>query len=637
MKKLLIVLLTFMLLSIGVAAAVPVNPVSDEGAVLVYQNTFDDASAISDFTQYRGTWSVVDGTLRLTDYSSNTNSFIIYNGDSDITSLADYIVEVDMLNSQGATGLVARADLDSVCDQNHGHCGYLSMVGTNGYIAGIRKSSADGKSTSIMNTSKQLLHHGTDIHIRIAVRGNLITTTLTDIDSGMELWGWTQIDDSWSKGSVGLFAYTKIVDGLDNRNVSFDNLKIYTLPALSEKNDFTAACGGMLQYGTVRLDSTEADTVAIYNTSQAIGTVKADVFTPASGKVGLVFAKDQNSYYKLAYSSDKYLYLIKVVDGYETVLKKTQYLHGTSWWGIGDIRAVYDGETVYGYFLDKCLIKYTDSSPLTGTGIGVFSDAAGNTIMNFEVSDTTTPDKADIIIWGHSHMGRWLHAYDVLGDYGKVMNLGIGGSTTAFWYSIADELATYEADTVIIMSGSNDLALRENTETLKYLSDTIGIMKKSNPDLEVILITEWYQPGRYEAYAAKVRDMNRLWAEYAEKNSKWITLVDGFGIAMNDDGTFNGFLSDGTTVNSEVFADSQHLSILSYDKLNARVLEALEYRYNGGTGDADGDGTITVRDVIVSLEMLVNRDFSKMFYLDVSGDGKFTILDVIIIMKNAVK
>ncbi len=346
---------------------------------------------------------------------------------------------------------------------------------------------------------------------------------------------------------------------------------------------------------------------------------------------------DNLKIYKLAYSSDKYLYLIKVVDGGETVLKKTQYLHGTSWWGAGDIRAVYDGETVYGYFLDKCLIKYTDPSPLTGTGVGVFSDAAGNTILNFAISDIETPDKADIIIFGHSHMGRWFHAHHVLGKYGKVMNLGIGGSTTAFWNTIADELTTYGADTVVIMSGSNDLALRENTVTLGYLSDTIDTLKRSNPDLEVILITEWYQPGRYEEYAAKVRDMNRLWTEYAAKNSKWITLVDGFGIAMNEDGSFNGFLSDGTTVNPEVFADSQHLSILSYDKLNARVTEALEYRFNGGTGDADGDGVVTVNDVLSAIRMVINQDDSKKFYLDVSGDGKVTVLDIIIILKNTVK
>ena len=487
MKKLLVILLTFALFTIGIAAAVPVNPISNDGAVLVYQNTFDDEASIADFTQYRGTWSVVDKTLRLTDYSSNTNSFIIYTGDTAVTSLTDYIVEVDILNSQGATGLVARADLDSVCDQNHGHCGYLSMVGSNGYITGIRTSSADGKSTTIFNASKQLLHHGVDIHVRIAVRGNVITTTVTDISSGMDLWGWTQIDNSWTKGSIGLFAYTKILDGLDNRNVSFDNLKVYTLPALTDESDFTAVSGGFSQHGTARLDSTAADSVAVYKTSQKTGTVQAQVFTPASGKVGLVFAKEENSYYKLAYSSDKYLYLIKVVDGAETVLKKTQYLHGTSWWGIGDIRAVYDGETVYGYFLDKCLIKYTDSSPLTGTGVGVFSDAADNTILNFETSDVTVADKADIIIFGHSHMGRWFHAHHVLGDYGKVMNLGIGGSTTVFWHTIAEELTTYDADTVIIMSGSNDLALRENTVTLEYLSGTIDIMKKANPDLEVIL------------------------------------------------------------------------------------------------------------------------------------------------------
>ena len=639
MKRFLIAVSLFSLLSVSVMSATPVTPIGDDGASLIYENTFDNAESIADFTQYRDTWEVTNGQLRFTGTENgNTNSFILYTGSSELTSLTDYIVEVDMLNSQGASGLIARADLDSVSDLGHGHCGYLTMISTNGYSAVMRTPNAKGDSVLTFNTSKQLLHHCTNLHIRTMVRGDIISTTLTNKDTGLTLWGWTQQNDDWAKGTVGLFAYGKITNGLDSRSVAFDNLKVYTIPSLKESSDFSEVSGGFSQFGgTARLDSTAENSVAIFNDPQSTGTVQADVFTPKSGNVGIIFAKSDESYYKLAFSSDNFIHLIKVINGEETLLKKTEYKHGTTVFGIGDIRAVYDGSTIYGYFLDNCLIKYTDTSPLTGDGVGVFSDTADNTILNFTTSQHTAPDKADVIIWGHSHMGRWYHAHDVLGKYGKVMNAGIGATNTKFWYSIADELTTYDADTVIIMSGSNDLSLRSNTETLEYLSGTIDIMKAANQGLKVILITEWYQPARYEQYGEKVLDLNRLWTEYASKNSSWVTLVDGFGIPMDEEGNFNGFLDDGSSINYEVFADTQHLNILSYDKLNSLVLDALKESGTSVKCDADGNGTLSANDVFTGLSKLINKTESKVKYLDLNYDGKFSLLDILILVKRTVE
>ncbi|MBR5538455.1 MAG: hypothetical protein IKU61_01000 [Clostridia bacterium] len=636
MRKFLFVLLAFPIFCLPIFSAVPVTPLSTSGAKLVYENTFDNKDSISDFTQYRDTWTVVDGKLRFTGLEAgNTNSFIIYTGNKEITELSDYVAEVDMFNSRGASGLIARADLENVSDAGHGHGGYLTMISTSGNSAVMRTPNRAGSAVETFITSKQLLHHNTNVHIKTVVRGNIISTTLTDIDTGMTLWGWTQKHNTWKKGSVGLFAYGKVTSGLDCRDVAFDNLKVYTLPSLEETSDFDIVSGGFAQLGeAARLDSTEDTSVAVYNKSQQIGTVSADVFTPASGKVGLVFAKDENSYYKLAYSSDLYIHLIKVIDGKETVLKKTEYKHGTTVFGIGDLRAVYDGSTIYGYFLDKCLIKYTDSSPLTGNGVGVFADKANATILNFTVSDKTTPDKADIIIWGHSHMGRWYHVHEILGKYGKVMNVGIGATSTEFWFTIADELTTYGADTVIVMTGSNDMAIRKNTDTLKYLSKTLDIMRASNPRLKVILITEWYQPSRYEQYREMVLDLNRLWTEYAAENSSWITLVDGFSIGTDENGVFNGLLADGS-INYDVFADTQHLNILSYDKLNARVLEALEKVFL--SYDVDNDNKVTVNDGICALKMNKYNDVGRFNAFDADNDGKISFSDVLKFFKKIFK
>ncbi len=55
MKKLIVLSLILVLFTIGISAAQPVFVIDTSDAVEVYRNTFDDASALNDFTQYSGT------------------------------------------------------------------------------------------------------------------------------------------------------------------------------------------------------------------------------------------------------------------------------------------------------------------------------------------------------------------------------------------------------------------------------------------------------------------------------------------------------------------------------------------------------------------------------------------------------
>ena len=235
-------------------------------------------------------------------------------------------------------------------------------------------------------------------------------------------------------------------------------------------------------------------------------------------------------------------------------------------YGAGELRAVFKDGVIYGYLNNKCLIAYTDVQPLTGTGVGVFAGAPDNTILNFQTSTVCAPDKADIVIWGHSHMQRWIHAAEVLADYGTVANLGVGGSNTPYWSALTDEVSSYGADTIIVMSGSNDLAKYENAATLRTLSSIFAKLRAKNPDVHIYLITEWFQPARIEQYGDKVLDLNALYRNYAAENASWLTIIEGHDIPMAADGNLD----------KSFFADTQHFNTAAYAVLNARTKAALD-------------------------------------------------------------
>ena len=173
--------LVLALLTVGAFA------IEDEGTRLdtsklevVYTNGFDDADALKDFTQYMGTWEVKDGRLYLTAATDN-HSFILYTGDSALTTLTDYVLDVDMYNTQTQGGPIIRANLDKVVGTSvNGMAGYIGFVGFNGDLGAVGFGREDGGWGGNINVGASgAFAPGSNLHIQLVVQGSKVQCVFT--------------------------------------------------------------------------------------------------------------------------------------------------------------------------------------------------------------------------------------------------------------------------------------------------------------------------------------------------------------------------------------------------------------------------------------------------------------------------
>ncbi len=221
--------------------ALAVEKVDTSSLKTVYTNTFDDASAIADFDQYYGTWSVVNGKLYLTAKTGTAQTFILYNGDSSLTSLTDYVVDVDMYNVQSQGGIIIPGDADraSATGDGNNFYGYLGFISFTGEKGAIGYSSTSGGWGGNLIAGKNVTVPGTNIHLQLAVKGSAITLNLFDPERDRTLWSATVEDTTWTKGTFGFRLYSgtdKTFEG-NTLNVlgttAFDNLvvSVFDTPA----------------------------------------------------------------------------------------------------------------------------------------------------------------------------------------------------------------------------------------------------------------------------------------------------------------------------------------------------------------------------------------------------------------------
>ncbi len=311
------------------------------------------------------------------------------------------------------------------------------------------------------------------------------------------------------------------------------------------------------------------------------GTLTAQMKIPTTGEAGLVFSltapdaesyfeKEKGlSYYYFAVTGEKTASLYRVENGKKTELRMQKLVTSSLAAGKNvNISVIFDGNDIYCYLGNRCFIKYTDPNPLTGELFGRRQDGAATfTILNS--STDTTPKKADILIWGHSHTALWTTAENALKENGKVVNIGIGATNTPFWYRLIDEILTYEPKTLIVMSGSNDYGGGTNNAlTVKLLDEIYKELRKEIPELKVIQLTEFLQPNRIQL-ADAVRDFNARLLMYEEENSDWYTVVDVYDIANKAK----------DTIDTNRFRDGGHLKAEYYNTIDKRVNEALKGKY----------------------------------------------------------
>ena len=637
--------------------------IETENATEVYRNTFDDASALDDFTQYSGAWSVEDGKVRLNKGNATyKNAYFVYTGsNTDLHDLTDYIVEVDIYNLRQAEGLVARCDLDTCNEAIQGYMGINANFTTDGKKAFYRVTKTDdGKSAASLGTSDAICAPGDNVHLTLVMRGTTAQYIVSNLDTGRVLCALTADTEYHPSGSFGLMAYTAIAQSgtLDNSDSYFDNLVVKTLPADTgdnyEKADFAAE-----QHGDDRIDLNADGMLALHKTlTMENGTVEADVFMPPAASAsnftgeivkgntrtdcaGIIFnyAADGSSYYKLQMkriykitavtdgkitdsSTTVYTELYKVDGSTETKLKSF-YMEasGLGSNGVVRLRAVKNDGKIYCYMNDRCYIAIEDETPLTGKGVGVFGDLASTTFANISTSDVTECDKATLVTWGHSHIGGWYHFGDVFAEYGKGVNIGLGGSATNDMPNVINEIASYEPEIIVIMIGSNNYGSGavKNTADLKTYNEQLHALL---PDANILVITEWWQPVRLETYGQTVLDLNAAYRAYAAETD-YVHIIEGFSIPLTN-GEFD----------ESKFKDTMHLSPAAYEILNDRAHCVIGALY-GNKGDINGDDAVTIADVLLSIKAVVNHEYPR--HADRNFDGEVTLIDCIRILKTCME
>ena len=224
----------------SVTAPVSTLSIDTSNLVTVYTNNFDTEDSIKDFKQYNGTWIVYDGKLYLSA-ASDTQTHILYNGDDALKNLTDYVLDVDMYNTQTQAGAIVRSDIAAAFEGTNAFCGYIGFISFDGKLGAIGYSTADGGWGGNLEVSSAVLTPGSNIHLQVAVKGNLLQYTMTEQETGKVLWTFTKENDYWKAGTFGFRMYSQLKNELDNvNNTAFDNLKISVysdsaVPAIGSK------------------------------------------------------------------------------------------------------------------------------------------------------------------------------------------------------------------------------------------------------------------------------------------------------------------------------------------------------------------------------------------------------------------
>ncbi|MBQ9134264.1 MAG: hypothetical protein IJX64_07010 [Clostridia bacterium] len=244
MKKLLTIVIASILLVCGMAMTV------GAAEYVYYENDFSDPKTLSDFTQYRGEWDIVDGQLMLVGMGDVDDlskfAFMLYTADPAVMNLTDYIAEVDLTNTQSAAALLSRCDITQAQGETaDGWYGYMAFLSNNGTLSAFGRGNGLGAYAGNLHVSSAVTAPGSNLHLKATYQGTHITYVMSDLNTGSELYTIELDNDEWAYGSFG-FRAAIMQSGLTNLGVlGFDNLKI---TAIGEVGDWLAAGKSLADY-----------------------------------------------------------------------------------------------------------------------------------------------------------------------------------------------------------------------------------------------------------------------------------------------------------------------------------------------------------------------------------------------------
>ncbi len=192
----------------------------------VYRNTFDNEASLDEFSQYGGKWKVNGGRLYLTS-GTNNHAFILYTGNEELTTLTDYVIDVDMYNVRSQAGVIVRSDLNYITSGSNGFAGYFAFISFTGKKGAIGIANRAGGWGGNLEVGEEITKPGMDLHLRVVAFKNNIHYTISDLATKKVLWEHTEVHSEYASGSFGFRMSSMIYDGMVNLwSTSFDNLVV---------------------------------------------------------------------------------------------------------------------------------------------------------------------------------------------------------------------------------------------------------------------------------------------------------------------------------------------------------------------------------------------------------------------------
>ncbi len=198
----------------------------------VYENDFSSASA-EDIMTLGGKMEIKDGMLRAEAGRTGGYSTVLFN----IGEFSDFVYEADFVGHVGGGGLVFLCNGEKIKNTTDGFCGYMAYIGKDGGVGALGVATNDGKwSGNFMVSPSDVTSPGADLHLRVRSSGNYIIYTLTDKNSGKEIYRCEYIKGDNKKydltpnreGMIGVRIYN------DGGKGGFDNIKLYKRKQLAE-------------------------------------------------------------------------------------------------------------------------------------------------------------------------------------------------------------------------------------------------------------------------------------------------------------------------------------------------------------------------------------------------------------------
>lgn len=479
-------------------------------------NPFRELNNFDNFKMTRGASTIKGDGLQMT---GDTN-LAVHKDASLVNGSFEVTVNVQEAG-KNAVGIVFRLDEQNKTQyfKNQVPC-YFLYFGITGSLT-LAKHNGDGGVESLKYYVTPFFQKADDHVVRVVLNGDMIHIML----DGTYCFGYKDASPIMgdkigycSFGGYGLYKNLKVV--------STENLLV------RDPYKYDVVQGEFKTYNNLTM-STKANSKLVSKEKVGVnGTLTVKVGNIDKYSHGLMFrlTKDGDklkSFYFVENTGDQYYRLGRYDNGSVTYSKKS-YVAQSIGHG-GTVRVVMNDNTIYVYFTDRLVVKYTDPNPLMGEYYGYkCTNEYGIFQGDIEYSTSTKVDKADYLIFGHSYTNLWLsykEDFKELGD--SVLDVGIGGARTLHYVTTAPEMAEYNPKWGIYWNGINDINADIDVNTMPVnVETTMKTIKEVNPDFQCVIIgvnrcTHAKSVEHYE----QIHQANVLYKELCDKYD-WLHFLD---------------------------------------------------------------------------------------------------------------